>query len=130
MPTAHNTIVPASQKLTADLEEAARLKAEISRLETDLKAVAARIVKVSNVKDQYQLANGKITVSVRTNRHVDLDVLGQVQPEIVPTVTETSVSWSKWDAANKLGLLTVKAKALVTASEGDPFLSYSLSTVK
>lgn len=126
----HNTIVSVTQKLTADLVEAAHLKAEISRLETDLKVVAARIVKASSVKDQYQIDAGKITVSARTNRTIDVEVLESTDSKLAEVVVEPKVSWSKWDAAVKLGLVNADSAALVTESLGEPFLSFSLSTVR
>jgi hypothetical protein len=124
------SIVSVSRKLTADLEEAARLKAEISRLETDLKAVAGRIVGASKLGDQYQTSLGKITISARTNRDADVDVLSEQYPDLASMVIKREVSWSQWDAAAKLGFVPAEAQALVTESKGASFLSISLSTVR
>jgi hypothetical protein len=130
MPTAHNTIVSVPAKLSADLSAAAALKAEIARLTTDLKEVAARIVKASKVGDQYQIDAGKVTVTSRTSRTVDADVLAVTDPDLFDLVTETTVVISKWDAAAKLGKVSEDSAALVVETEGEPFLTYSLSTVR
>jgi hypothetical protein len=131
MATAHKTIVPATQKLTADLEEAARLKALISTAETDLKAVAARIVKASAKGDQYQVPGlGKITVTARTERIVDVDVLTEVDADLADAVIERKVSFKKWDAMATLGKVSDDAKALVAEVEGNLYLTYSLATVR
>lgn len=124
------SIVSVSQKLTADLEEAARLKAEISRLETDLKEVSERIVSSSKLGDQYQTALGKVTVTARTNRSIDAEVLQGSFPDVAKIVVEPKVSLSKWDAAVKIGFVPDEALALMTESKGLPFLAITLGTVR
>lgn len=119
-----------NDELTAELRKACELKARIAELETDLKAVAASIVEKTAKGDAFIVpGKGKVTISAKTQRTVDVDSLKAVlgRSKVFGQVTQTTVALKAWDAAVELGVLPDEALALVRSTEGTPYLTISLA---